>query len=410
LSKPATSLRKSKACALLFEDIHQRASQLLKQAGFKVKCLPATLNEAGLARRLSGVTILGIRSKTKVGQAVLSKAGDLLALGAFCVGTNQIDLDSASERGVVVFNAPFSNTRSVVELAAGEIIMLMRRVFDVSSKLHKGRWSKSSAGCFEVRGKKLGIIGYGNIGAQLSVLAEALGMEVYYYDSIERLALGNARKTHSLPELLQMADVVSVHVDGRRANVNLIDEAEFRLMKQGAFFLNLSRGSVVNLKALAGNLRNGHIAGAAVDVYPYEPEGNNQKFSCELAGLPNVILTPHIGGNTMEAQKNSAEYVTARLVDYINSGKTVGSVNFPELDLPGLKQAHRLLHIHHNVPGILAKINGILAEERINILGQYLKTNDKIGYVITDVDRKYDRSVIEKLRSVPETIRFRVLY
>ena len=286
----------------------------------------------------------------------------------------------------------------------------MRRIFESSLKLHGGEWVKSAAGCYEVRGKKLGIVGYGNIGSQLSVLAELLGMDVHYYDVVEKLSLGNAQKCRSLQELLRLADVVSIHVDGRPSNTNLIGRPEFDLMKKGVVFLNLSRGHIVDLDALIRNVKNGKVAGAAVDVFPEEPVDNREKFVCALRGLPNVILTPHIGGSTAEAQRNIAEYVSRRLMQYVNNGSSFGSVNFPQIELSAVHHAHRLLHIHRNVPGILAQINGILARSKINILGQYLKTNERIGYVITDVNRKYDKTVIDELKSVPETIKFRVLY
>ena len=395
--------------ALLLEGIHPHAAKALESAGFQVEIRSGTLGDREICKALRGVSLLGIRSQMRITRNLLSEAPDLLAVGAFCVGTNQIDAKACSEFGVVAFNAPYSNTRSVVELAVGEIIMLLRRVFELSSALHAGRWDKSAQGSFEIRGKKLGIVGYGNIGSQLSVLAEALGMQVYYYDIVEKLSLGNARKCRSLNELLRLADAVTLHVDGRAANRNLISDKELRAMKQGAVLLNLSRGQVVDLAALAKHLKRGHIAGAAIDVYPAEPASRVSKFHSELSGLRNVILTPHIGGSTLEAQRNIAEFVAARLIDYVGNGGTSGSVNFPPIELPTLQHAHRLLHIHYNVPGILAKINGILAHHQINILGQYLKTNEQIGYVITDVNRRYDRSVTEKLAHVPQTIRFRVL-
>jgi D-3-phosphoglycerate dehydrogenase len=341
---------------------------------------------------------------------VLANADRLMAIGAFCIGTNQIDLATATKKGVAVFNAPFSNTRSVVELAIAEMIMLIRNIVDKSGKMHKGQWDKSAKGSFEVRGKKLGIVGYGNIGAQLSVLAENLGMKVFYFDVEEKLSLGNATKCKTLKELLNQADVLTLHVDGRESNTNMIGHQEFSQMKKGVIFLNLSRGHIVDVKALRENILNGTVAGCAVDVFPYEPISNNEEFVSALRGLPNTILTPHIGGSTLEAQENIGNFVPNRIMDYINSGNTSNSVNFPNLTLPTLENAHRLIHIHNNVPGILAKINNVLAAHGINIVGQYLKTNEHIGYVITDINKEYEKEVIKDLRSIEHTIKFRVLY
>jgi D-3-phosphoglycerate dehydrogenase len=311
---------------------------------------------------------------------------------------------------VAVFNAPFSNTRSVVELAIAEMIMLMRNIVDKSVKMHNGEWDKSAKGSFEVPGKKLGLIGYGNIGTQLSVLAESMGMKVFYYDTEEKLSLGNAVKCKTMDEVLGLADVVSLHVDGRKSNANLFGEKEFALMKKGVIFINLSRGHVVDIKALRENILSGKVAGCAIDVFPYEPVSNDEEFQSELRGLPNTILTPHIGGSTLEAQENIGNFVPAKMMDYINTGSTSISVNFPNLTLPILHDAHRLIHIHHNVPGILAKINQILADHGINIVGQYLKTNELIGYVITDINKEYNKDVIAKLRAIEHTIKFRMLY
>jgi len=341
---------------------------------------------------------------------VLENADRLMAIGAFCIGTNQIDLDAAQEKGVAVFNAPFSNTRSVVELAIGEIIMLTRNIFDKGVLMHQGKWDKSASGSKEIRGKKLGIIGYGNIGAQLSVVAESIGLDVYYYDLEEKLALGNATKLESLKELLQTADIISLHVDGRPDNKNIIGKAEFELMKDGVIFINLSRGHVVDIPALKVHIESGKIKGCAVDVFPQEPKSNKDPFESELKGLPNTILTPHIGGSTEEAQENIGNFVPNRIMEYINTGTTTNSVNFPNLQLPRLQNAHRLIHIHKNVPGIIAKINQLFAKHEINISGQYLKTNEKIGYVITDIDKAYSKDLIKELRAIEHTIKFRVLY
>lgn len=405
-----TSYPKNKIKVLLLENIHPRAKALFEGEGFQVESRSEALDEAELIEAAQDAMLLGIRSKTRVTERVIKECPRLMAIGAFCIGTDQIALDRASICGVAAFNAPYSNTRSVVELALGEIIMLMRRTVEANSALHAGKWLKTASGCFEVRGKKLGVIGYGNIGAQLSVLAENLGMEVYYYDVVEKLALGNARRCRTLNELLAVSDVVTLHVDGRPTNKNFFGASQFEAMKPGAIFLNLSRGAIVDLDALVKALQSQKIAGAAVDVFPYEPKSNAEEFLSPLRGMPNVILTPHIGGSTLEAQENIGDYVATRLIEYVNSGSTFGSVNFPQLQLSGLENAHRLLHIHNNVPGILAQINGILAEHHSNILGQHLKTNEHIGYVITDVNQQYDSNVIAALKAIPHTIKFRVLY
>ncbi|HRI79618.1 MAG TPA: phosphoglycerate dehydrogenase, partial [Cyclobacteriaceae bacterium] len=406
----AISYPKNRIRVLLLENVHPVAIEAMKAEGFHVESYPAGLEEAELCEKIRNVSVLGIRSKTQVTAKVLENANRLMTIGAFCIGTNQIDLKGATKKGIAVFNAPFSNTRSVVELAIAEIIMLMRNIPDKSAKMHKGQWDKSAKGSFEIRGKKLGIIGYGNIGAQLSVIAENLGMQVYYYDREEKLALGNATKCKSLNELLKLADAITVHVDGRESNNNFIGANQFDLMKKGVVFLNLSRGHVVDVKALRENILSGKVAGCSVDVFPYEPLSNNEEFVSELRGLPNTILSPHIAGSTTEAQENIGHFVPAKLMDYINTGSTSNSVNFPNLTLPTLENAHRLIHVHNNVPGILAKINKVLADNGINIAGQYLKTNEHIGYVITDINKEYNKEVIKELRAIENTIRFRVLY
>jgi len=406
----AISYPKNRINVLLLENIHPVALDLLKAEGFNVETLTAALTEDELCKKIKNVNVLGIRSKTQVTAKVLEHANRLMSIGAFCIGTNQIDLKAATKKGVAVFNAPFSNTRSVVELAVAEMIILMRNIADKSAKMHKGEWDKSATGSFEVRGKKLGLVGYGNIGSQLSVIAESLGMKVLYYDTEEKLALGNATKCRSLKELLEKADVVSLHVDGRESNTNLISHREFDWMKPGVVFINLSRGHVVDIHALRQNIETGKVAGCAVDVFPYEPVSNNEEFKSELRGLRNTILTPHIGGSTSEAQENIGNFVPGKFLDYINTGSTSNSVNFPNLTLPTLENAHRLIHIHENVPGILARINQVLADHGINIVGQYLKTNELIGYVITDINKEYDKEVIAKLRAIEHTIKFRVLY
>ncbi|NVJ86168.1 MAG: phosphoglycerate dehydrogenase [Algoriphagus sp.] len=404
------SYPKSRIKVLLLENIHPIAVDLLSEEGYQVEIASTALSEEELCEKIKNVSILGIRSKTNVTKKVLDHANRLLAIGAFCIGTNQIDLETCQEKGIVVFNAPFSNTRSVVEMAIAEIIFLMRNFYNKSVAMHEGKWDKSANGSFEVRGKKLGIIGYGNIGAQLSVLAENMGLNVFYYDIVEKLALGNATKLDSLEELLQTCDIISLHVDGRKENKCLIDAKKIKMMKKGAILVNLSRGHVVDIPALKEAILSGHLAGCAVDVFPEEPKNNNEPFVSELIGLPNTILTPHIGGSTLEAQQNIARFVPGKIMEYINTGNTFNSVNFPNLQLPFLQDAHRLIHIHHNEPGILAKINKILADFEINIVGQYLKTNEKIGYVITDIDKAYTEEAIQALKNIPGTIRFRILY
>ena len=403
------SYPKNRIKILLLENVHADAFTKLTADGFSVETISKSLSEDELIEKLKEVHVLGIRSKTQVTKKVIEAAEKLMVVSAFCIGTKQIDLDACKENGVVVFNAPYSNTRSVVELAIGEIIMLMRSVFQRSSELHNGQWNKTAQGSREVRGKKLGIVGYGNIGKQLSVLAEALGMDVYYYDVEDKLALGNATRITTLKELLNISDVVTLHVDDNAANKNYIDKEEIEQMKDGVHFVNLSRGFVVNIEALVDGVKSGKIAGCAVDVYPEEPRKNGD-FYTELKGLPNVILTPHVGGSTEEAQKDIADFVPSKIMAYINSGNTVDAVNFPNIRLPRQNNAHRFLHIHKNVSGVMAKINKELAKYELNITGQYLSTDDKVGYVITDVNKEYNEEIITKLREIEGTIKFRVLY
>lgn len=406
----AHSYPKNRIKVLLLENIHPDGFEKLKSEEYKVETRSTALSEDELCEAIKGVSILGIRSKTQVTAKVLDNANRLLSIGAFCIGTNQIDLEKCMEKGVAVFNAPFSNTRSVVELAIAEIIMLMRNLPDKIQMMHNGYWGKSAEGSNEVRGKTLGIIGYGNIGSQLSILAESLGLNVQFYDIEEKLALGNARQAQSMNELLSTSDIVSLHVDGRKSNKWLLNEEEFQQMKDGVVLLNLSRGHVINIDALKPHIESGKIHGASIDVFPEEPLNNNDPFESPLQGLRNTILTPHVGGSTAEAQVNIADFVPGKIIDYINTGSTSNSVNFPNLTLPVLKQAHRFIHIHENHPGILAEINNILAEHNINIIGEYLKTNEKIGYVITDIDKNYEDDVIKDLKMINGTIRFRVLY
>ena len=403
------SYPKNRIKILLLENVHPDAFDKLSSDGFTVELVKTSLPEDELIKKLQGVHVLGIRSKTQVTKKVLQAANKLMVVGAFCIGTKQIDLEACKENGIVVFNAPYSNTRSVVELAIGEIIMLMRSVFQRSTELHQGQWNKTAQGSREVRGKKLGIVGYGNIGKQLSVLAEALGMDVYYYDIEDKLALGNATRINDLNELLSLSDVVTLHIDDNLANKNFIGKEEFEIMKEGAFLVNLSRGFIVDIKALKEALLSGKLSGAAVDVYPKEPRANGE-YHTELQGLDTVILTPHVGGSTEEAQKDIADFVPGKIMAYINSGNTVDAVNFPNIRLPRQTNAHRFLHIHKNVPGVMAKINKVLAEFELNTTGQYLSTDAKVGYVITDINKEYNKKVIKALKNVEGTIKFRVLY
>lgn len=395
---------------LLLENIHPTAVARLDEAGYTVESRKGALDEDALIEALKGVHVLGVRSKTRVSARVLAAADRLMAVAAFCIGTNQIDLDAAADQGVAVFNAPYSNTRSVVELAVGLTIALLRDVADKSAAMHRGEWNKSADGSRELRGKTLGIVGYGAIGSQLSVLAEGLGMRVIFHDLTERLALGNARRMASLDALLAESDVVSLHVDGRTANAALIDAARLSCMKPGALLLNLSRGHVVDVGALAQALGSGRIGGAALDVFPDEPATNAEPFDSPLRGLRNVILTPHIGGSTEEAQQAIGEFAAERLLAYLNRGDTTFCVNLPNVQLAEVSGAHRILHIHRNQPGVLAELNRTLAAAGLNILGQHLKTDERTGYVITDVDRDYDPAALQALRSVAGTLRFRMLH
>ena len=403
------SYPKNRIKILLLENVHQDAFEKLSKDGFSVETVARSLSEDELIEKIKDVHVLGIRSKTKVTKKVIAAAEKLMTVGAFCIGTKQIDLEACKENGIVVFNAPYSNTRSVVELAIGEIIMLMRSVFQRSTELHNGQWNKTAQGSKEVRGKKLGIVGYGNIGKQLSILAEALGMHVFYYDIEDKLALGNATKVSDLSELLAISDVVTLHIDDNPANKNFFGKKEISQMKEGAVLVNLSRGFVVDILALKEALESGKVSGAAVDVYPEEPAKNGE-FITQLKGLNNVILTPHVGGSTEEAQKDIADFVPNKMMAYINSGNTVDAVNFPNIRLPRQTKAHRFLHIHKNVPGIMAEINKVLAKFDMNITGQYLSTDDKVGYVISDLDKEYNQDVLNELRAVEGTIKFRVLY
>jgi D-3-phosphoglycerate dehydrogenase len=395
--------------ALLLENLHPLATSILAADGIDVVTRTGALDEDELIDALQGVHLLGIRSKTQVTERVVAAAPDLMAIGAYCIGTNQIDIRAAAARGVAAFNAPFSNTRSVVELTLAEIIALTRRLTERDRALHAGIWDKSADGAHEVRGRTLGIVGYGNIGTQLSVLAESLGMSVVFYDSAERLALGNARRLESLNELLDLADVVTLHVDGRDGNAGLFGAAQFARMRDGAIFLNLSRGFVVDYAALREHILSGHVGGAAVDVFPVEPMRRGDRFESDLRGLPNVILTPHIGGSTEEAQEAIGQFVSNKLRDYLGNGSTTLSVNLPNLALEARTGSHRLAHLHHNTPGVLAGINKTLAEHGVNIEGQLLATRGDLGYVVTDVAADLGPDVCGVLETMDQTIRLRVL-
>jgi D-3-phosphoglycerate dehydrogenase len=395
--------------ALLLENVHHDAVRLLEEAGLEVVQRPSALGEAELAAALPGVALLGIRSKTRLSSAVLAAAPDLLAVGAFCIGTDQIDLAAASALGVAVFNAPYSNTRSVVELTLAEIIALTRRLTEKDRAMHAGVWDKSATGAHEVRGRTLGIVGYGNIGAQLSVVSEALGLRVVFYDTADKLALGNARRCVSLDELLEVSDVVSLHVDGRPSNSSLFGEKEFSRMRRGALFLNLCRGFVVDHEALRTHLMSGHLAGAAVDVFPEEPRAAGEDFVSVLRGLPNVILTPHIGGSTEEAQADIGAFVGGKLADFVADGATSLSVNLPQVALPPATATHRLAHIHRNVPGVMAEINSVLAAHGVNVEAQLLGTRGELGYALTDIAIDYPDDVVERLREMTPSVRLRVL-
>ncbi len=395
--------------ALLVENVHPDAVSVLEAAGFEVETAAGALDEEELRARLANTDVVGIRSRTQVTDAVLEAAPRLLAIGAFCIGTNQIDLASATRRGIAVFNAPFSNTRSVVELAIAEMIALTRRLTDKSTAMHAGVWDKSAAGSHEIRGRRLGIVGYGNIGSQLSVLAETLGMGVWFYDTADKLALGNARPCGSLEELLESVDIVTLHVDGRPANRQMFGDAEFSKMRAGSIFLNLSRGFVVDHGALRSHLLSGHLAGAAVDVFPHEPASSAEPFVSELRGLPNVILTPHVGGSTEEAQQDIGNFVAGKLLRYVDEGATTLSVNLPPLDLQRPAGPCRLLYAHRNVPGVLAEVNSLIADHGLNVEGELLGTLGDVGYVITDISGAPPAELLKALEGLDATVRLRVV-
>ena len=398
------------AKALLLENIHPDAVTALKAHGFDVETRKGALGEDELIEALDGVDLLGVRSKTGVTARVLDARPTLTAVGCFCIGTNQVDLTHAGKRGIAVFNAPYSNTRSVVELVIAEIICLMRRIPEHTHHMKHGVWDKTAAGSHEVRGKTLGIVGYGNIGSQLSVLAEALGMNVLFYDIDEKLAMGNATRCDTLDQLLEQADAVSLHVDGRPENTGFFGEEQFSHMKRGALFINLSRGFVADLGALRQHLDSGHLAGAAVDVFPVEPKASGDPFTTSLADVDNMILTPHIGGSTLEAQKAIGHFVAQRLEDYWEKGATNLSVNLPQITMQPLAPgATRIAHLHANLPGVLAGVNRVLGEEHINVTAQALGTQGELGYVVMDVDKEPSAAGLEELRTIEGTIRMRVI-
>ncbi len=406
-----TSYPRNRIKILLLENISASAVAELEASGYaEIKQIKGALSEADLSEEIKGVHILGIRSKTQVTEKVLESADKLLAVGAFCIGINQIDLKAATEKGVAVFNAPYSNTRSVAELVIALCVMLIRRIIDKNIAAHQGVWMKDAKGAFELRGKTLGIVGYGNIGSQISVMAEALGMNVVYFDVLTKLPLGNAKQIRDLTELLEQSDIVTLHVPSDATTRGMMNEMTFAAMKTGAIFLNYSRGDVVDLDALRSAIENGKINGAAIDVFPEEPEKNGDEFNSILQNLSNVILTPHIGGSTEEAQANIGLDVTSKLINYLELGTSSGSHTVPSVNLPPQDKTHRILHIHENIPGVLSEINSRLSEKNINIVGQYLKTNEEIGYVILDVDTKLSQEAFGILREVKGTIKTRMVY
>lgn len=406
-----TSLDKRKIKILLLEGIHQSAVSALTEAGYSnIEQLKTSLPENELIEKIKDVHFIGIRSRTQLNSNVFAAANKLIAVGCFCIGTNQVDLSAATEKGVVVFNAPYSNTRSVAELVLGEIILLLRRVAEKSASCHQGGWLKDAKRSFETRGKKLGIIGYGNIGTQLGILAEGLGMKVQFFDVVNKLPLGNASACASMSELLSTSDVISMHVPENASTKWMIGAAEFEQMKQDVVFINASRGTVVDIDALVAALKSEKVLGAAVDVFPVEPRGNAEDFESPLREFANVFLTPHIGGSTIEAQKNIGTEVAEKLATFSDNGTSVSAVNFPEVALPEHEGKHRILHIHHNIPGVMSEINSVLSDSNINISGQYLQTNEKVGYVVIEVDQDCSAKALKMIKAVNGTIRARVLF
>ena len=406
-----TSYPRNKIKVLLLENISDAAVRELESAGYtNIERASGALSEAELVKKVQGVHMLGIRSKTRVTKRVIEAANKLVAIGAFCIGVNQVDLKAATEKGVAVFNAPYSNTRSVAELIIGLSVMLIRKIADKNAAAHRGEWLKDSSGSFELRGKTLGIIGYGNIGSQVSGLAEAMGMQVLYYDIATKLPLGNDKQVADLKDLLKRSNIVTLHVPSDASTRDLINADSLKAMRKGSILINHSRGDVVDIKAVAKAINSGKLAGAAIDVFPDEPERNGDPFACELQGMPNVILTPHIGGSTEEAQANIGLDVTAKLVKYLDFGTSEGSHTVPPVSLPPQAGTHRILHIHRNIPGVLGDINSRLSKRGINIVGQYLNTNPDIGYVILDVESKLSKEAFEILRNVKGTVRARMVY
>lgn len=409
--KKVTSYPKEKINILFLENISDVAVKHFKATGYtNVKKINAALTETELIHAIKDVHLLGIRSKTQITEKILDAAPKLQAIGCFCIGVNQVDLKAATKNGVVVFNAPYSNTRSVAELVIGASIMLIRKIIDKNKAAHEGLWLKEASGSYELRGKMLGIIGYGNIGKQVSVLAESIGMKVIFYDVETRLPLGNAESRKSLKEVVAKADIVTIHVPELPGTKNLINKNLLRHFKPGSILINYARGEVVDLNALAKSLADRQLSGAAVDVFPAEPEKNGDAFSSPLQGLSNVLLTPHIGGSTQEAQEHIGNDVSSKLFNYLEKGISTGSHSIPELSLPPQEGAHRILHIHHNVPGVLSEINTQMSKHKINIVGQYLKTNDSIGYVVLDVNKNLSKHALDLLRNIKGTIKLRVLY
>ncbi len=405
------SLDKSKIKFVLLEGVHTSAVRTLEAAGYtNIDYLKTALSEDELIERLADAHFVGLRSRTQLTRRVFANAPKLIAAGCFCIGTNQVDLQAAQEHGVAVFNAPFSNTRSVAELVIAQAILLLRGIPQKNFACHRGEWLKSAAGSYEIRGKTLGLVGYGSIGSQLSVLAESLGMKVCFYDVVAKLPLGNATQVRSLKALLNQSDVISLHVPETADTRNMFGAEQLAQMKAGAVLINASRGTVVDIDALAEAITSKHLSGAAIDVFPVEPKGNQEEFVSPLRGLDNVILTPHIGGSTVEAQENIGVEVAEKLIKYSDNGTTTSSVNFPEVALPGHPHAHRLLHVHANVPGVLSAINRVFSDNDINIAAQYLQTNDKVGYVVLDVNSAYSPEALKQLREIDGTIRCRVLF